>query len=73
METAVSKKLVKINNLEREEIMLINKIGSLRTESHELESKKKQLDVSIKTLQVNFDDRHRNTRSKILNHTSLKQ
>lgn len=31
-------------------------ISRLRAESHELESKKKQLDVSINTLQTNFDD-----------------
>ena len=46
-----------VRNLEKREMITFDNIDSLDAECLELELKKKQLDASIRTLQVNFNDR----------------
>ena len=53
METAVSKDLVEINNLEKQKGMIINDICILQKNLDEIASEKKQLEVSLEMCRIN--------------------
>ena len=53
LETAVSKDLVEINNLEKQKGMIINDICILQKKLDEIASEKKQLEVSLEMCRIN--------------------